>query len=175
MGLPANFGATFANQWFERTLDDSAIRRMDIPQAFLLTDAILKLYVNITSQMVVFPKQIERHLRMELPFMSTEKILMEAVALGKSRQEMHEVVKEHSLAAGKVVKEEGKENDLLQRLADDERIPFSFDELMDLVGDYGQFVGRAPAQTDEYIREVVVPLLAAREDQMGVVDSTLSV
>lgn len=175
MGLPANFGATFANQWFERTLDDSAIRRMDIPQAFLLTDAILKLYVNITSQMVVFPKQIERHLRMELPFMSTEKILMEAVALGKSRQEMHEVVKEHSLAAGKVVKEEGQENDLLQRLADDERIPFSFDELMDLVGDFGQFVGRAPAQTDEYIREVVVPLLAAREDQMGVVDSTLSV
>ncbi len=175
MGLPANFSATFANQWFERTLDDSAIRRMDIPQAFLLTDAILKLYVNITSQMVVFPKQIERHLRMELPFMSTEKILMEAVAQGESRQEMHEVVKEHSLAAGKVVKEEGLDNDLLQRLADDERIPFSLDQLMDLIGDYGQFVGRAPAQTDEYIREVVVPLLAAREDQMGVVDSSLSV
>lgn len=175
MGLPANFGATFANQWFERTLDDSAIRRMDIPQAFLLTDAILKLYVNITNQMVVFPKQIERHLRMELPFMSTEKILMEAVAQGESRQEMHEVVKEHSLAAGKVVKEEGQENDLLQRLAGDERIPFSLDELMDLVGDYGQFVGRAPAQTDEYIREVVVPLLAAREDQMGTVDASLSV
>lgn len=175
MGLPANFGATFANQWFERTLDDSAIRRMDIPQAFLLTDAILKLYVNITNQMVVFPKQIERHLRMELPFMSTEKILMEAVAQGESRQEMHEVVKEHSLAAGKVVKEEGQENDLLQRLAKDERIPFSLDELMDLVGDYGQFVGRAPAQTDEYIREVVVPLLAAREDQMGAVDASLSV
>lgn len=175
MGLPANFGATFANQWFERTLDDSAIRRMDIPQAFLLTDAILKLYVNITSQMVVFPKQIERHLRMELPFMSTEKILMEAVAQGESRQEMHEVVKEHSLAAGKVVKEEGLDNDLLQRLADDERIPFSLDELMDLVGDYGEFVGRAPAQTDEYIREVVVPLLAAREDQMGIVDASLSV
>ncbi len=175
MGLPANFSSTFANQWFERTLDDSAIRRMDIPQAFLLTDAILKLYVNITSQMVVFPKQIERHLRMELPFMSTEKILMEAVAQGESRQEMHEVVKEHSLAAGKVVKEEGLDNDLLQRLADDERIPFSLDQLMDLIGDYGQFVGRAPAQTDEYIREVVVPLLAAREDQMGVVDSSLSV
>ena len=175
MGLPANFGATFANQWFERTLDDSAIRRMDIPQAFLLTDAILKLYVNITNQMVVFPKQIERHLRMELPFMSTEKILMEAVAQGESRQEMHEVVKEHSLAAGKVVKEEGQDNDLLQRLADDERIPFSLDELMDLVGDYGDFVGRAPAQTDEYIREVVVPLLAAREDQMGTVDASLSV
>lgn len=175
MGLPANFAATFANQWFERTLDDSAIRRMDIPQAFLLTDAILKLYVNITSQMVVFPKQIERHLRMELPFMSTEKILMEAVEKGESRQEMHEVVKEHSLAAGKVVKEEGLDNDLLQRLADDKRIPFSYEDLMDLVGDYSQFTGRASAQTDEYILEVVVPLLAARESQMGEVDSSLSV
>ncbi|HID02041.1 MAG TPA: adenylosuccinate lyase, partial [Desulfobacterales bacterium] len=151
MGLPADFAATFANQWFERTLDDSAIRRMDIPQAFLLTDAILKLYVNISSQMVVFPKQIERHLRMELPFMSTEKILMEAVEKGESRQEMHEVVKEHSLAAGKVVKEEGLDNDLLKRLADDERIPFSYDALLELVGDYTQFTGRASAQTDEYI------------------------
>ncbi len=175
MGLPADFAATFSNQWFERTLDDSAIRRMDIPQAFLLTDAILKLYVNITNQMVVFPKQIERHLRMELPFMSTEKILMEAVEKGESRQEMHEVVKEHSLAAGKVVKEEGLDNDLLQRLAEDERIPFSLADLMDLVGDYSQFTGRAAAQTDEYILEVIVPLLAAREDQMGEVDASLSV
>lgn len=175
MGLPADFAATFANQWFERTLDDSAIRRMDIPQAFLLTDAILKLYINITSQMVVFPKQIERHLRMELPFMSTEKILMEAVEKGKSRQEMHEVVKEHSLAAGKVVKEQGLDNDLLERLAQDQRIPFSLEEIMELVGDYRQFTGRASAQTDEYIREVVVPLLAAREGQMGEVDSSLSV
>jgi len=175
MGLPADFSATFANQWFERTLDDSAIRRMDIPQAFLLTDAILKLYINITSNMVVFPKQIERHLRMELPFMSTEKILMEAVAKGESRQEMHEVVKEHSLAAGKVVKEEGLDNDLLERLANDKRIPFSLDDLMGLVGDYSQFTGRASSQTDEYILEVIVPLLAARESQMGEVDSSLCV
>lgn len=175
MGLPADFAATFSNQWFERTLDDSAIRRMDIPQAFLLTDAILKLYINITSQMVVFPKQIERHLRMELPFMSTEKILMEAVEKGESRQEMHEVIKEHSLAAGKVVKEEGRDNDLLERLAQDDRVPFTLDDLMGLVGDYTQFTGRASAQTDEYIREVVVPLLAAREHQMGEVDSSLSV
>lgn len=175
MGLPADFAATFSNQWFERTLDDSAIRRMDIPQAFLLTDAILKLYINITSQMVVFPKQVERHLRMELPFMSTEKILMEAVEKGESRQEMHEVIKEHSLAAGKVVKEQGLDNDLLERLAQDERIPFTMDEINELVGDYTQFTGRAAAQTDEYIREVVVPLLAAREDQMGEVDSSLSV
>ncbi len=175
MGLPADFAATFSNQWFERTLDDSAIRRMDIPQAFLLTDAILKLYINITNKMVVFPKQVERHLRMELPFMSTEKILMEAVKKGESRQEMHEVIKEHSLAAGKVVKEEGLDNDLLERLAADDRIPFSRKEIDELVGDYTQFTGRAAAQTDEYIREVVVPLLAAREDQMGEVDASLSV
>ena len=175
MGLPADFAATFANQWFERTLDDSAIRRMDIPQAFLLTDAILKLYVNITSQMVVFPKQIERHLRIELPFMSTEKILMEAVEKGESRQEMHEVIKEHSLAAGKVVKEEGGDNDLLQRLAGDPRIPFTMEDIMEMVGDYTKFTGRASAQTTEYIEEVVRPLLASRKDQMGTIDSTLSV
>jgi len=175
MGLPADFAATFANQWFERTLDDSAIRRMDIPQAFLLTDAILKLYINITSQMVVFPKQIERHLRMELPFMSTEKILMEAVKKGKSRQEMHEVIKEHSLAAGKVVKEEGGDNDLLQRLGDDPRIPFTVQELQALIGDYTQFTGRAAAQTSEYINEVVTPLLVARKDQMRTIDASLSV
>ncbi len=175
MGLPADFAATFANQWFERTLDDSAIRRMDIPQAFLLTDAILKLFVNITSQMVVFPKQIERHLRMELPFMSTEKILMESVEKGKSRQEMHEIIKEHSLAAGKVVKEEGGDNDLLQRLADDDRIPFSMVEIQAMVGNYAQFTGRASAQTFEYIEEVVRPLLFSRKAQMGAVDSSLSV
>lgn len=175
MGLPANFAATFANQWFERTLDDSAIRRMDIPQAFLLTGAMLKLYINITSNMVVFPKQIERHLRMELPFMSTEVILMEAVEKGKSRQEMHEVVKEHSLEAGKIVKEEGQENDLLDRLAADERIPFNRTELHELVGDFTQFTGRAGKQTEEYLQEIVYPLLNNYQDEMTEVDSSLSV
>jgi adenylosuccinate lyase len=175
MGLPADFAATFANQWFERTLDDSAIRRMDIPQVFLLTDAILKLYVNITSQMVVFPNQIERHLRMELPFMSTEKILMEAVKMGESRQEMHEVIKEHSLAAGRIVKEEGGDNNLLQRLGNDPRIPFSEEELQAMVGDFTQFTGRASAQTSEYLQEVVTPLIISRKDQMGNIDASLSV
>lgn len=175
MGLPADFAATFANQWFERTLDDSAIRRMDIPQAFLLTDAILKLYINITSGMVVFPKQIERHLRMELPFMSTEIILMEAVEKGESRQEMHEIIKEHSFEAGRVVKEEGKDNDLLERLANDVRIPFSSEELGALVGDYTQFTGRAELQTEEYLDEVVRPLLEKYKDEMVDIDSSLSV
>lgn len=175
MGLPQNFMATFANQWFERTLDDSAIRRMDIPQAFLLTDAILKLYINITSNMVVYPKQIEKLLRAELPFMATEKILMEAVEKGYSRQEMHEVVKEHSVLAGIKVKEEGAENDLLTRLAEDKRIPFTLKELDELISDYNSFTGRASEQTEDYLNEVVLPLLEKNKSRMGKIDSTLSV
>jgi adenylosuccinate lyase len=175
MGLTGNFSATYANQWFERTLDDSAIRRMDIPQAFLLTDAILKLYINISSDMVVFPKQIEKHLIQELPFMATEKILMAGVAKGKSRQKLHEVIKIHSLAAGKVVKEEGKDNDLLQRLAADEEIPFTLTELEDMIGNFKQFTGRAKEQTEEYLTEIVLPRLAPYKDVLGKVDAELSV
>ena len=175
LGLPQNFAGTYANQWFERTLDDSAIRRMDIPQAFLLGDAILKLFVNITSDMVVFPEQIRRHLLAELPFMATEKILMEAVAKGKSRQEMHELIREHSFAAGRVVKEEGLDNDLLHRLAEDQRIPFTLAELQAMVNDYQQFTGRARQQTEEFLAEVVSPLLRSNVDCRGAVDATLSV
>lgn len=175
MNLPQNFASTYSNQWFERTLDDSAIRRMDIPQCFLLTDAILKLFVNITSDMVVFPNQIKKHLSAELPFMATEKILMEAVEKGESRQEMHEVVKEHSLAAGKVVKEEGGDNDLLTRLGSDGRIPFALEELEAMVSDYSQFTGRAEKQTEEFLQEVVSPLLKENEDKMTKVDSSLNV
>ena len=175
MGLPADFYATYANQWFERTLDDSAIRRMDIPQAFLLIDAILKLFMNITSGMVVYPKQIERLLRQELPFMATEKILMAAVEKGKSRQEMHEVIKVHSVAAGKVVKEEGGDNDLLTRLAADDRVPFSRAELEALVGNPNEFTGRAAEQTDEFLDEVVLPRLARYQELLGNVDATLAV
>jgi len=175
MGLTTDFSATYANQWLERTLDDSAIRRMDIPQAFLLTDAILKLYINISSDMVVFPKQIEKHLLQELPFMATEKILMAGVKKGKSRQSLHEVIKIHSLAAGKVVKEEGKNNDLLQRLAADEEIPFSLSELEDMIGNFNEFTGRAKEQTEEYLAEVVLPRLKPYENVLGKVDAELSV
>ena len=175
MGLTADFAATYANQWFERTLDDSAIRRMDIPQAFLLTDAVLRLYLNISSDMVVFPKQIQRHLQQELPFMATEKILMSSVEKGESRQEMHEVVKIHSVAAGKVVKEEGKANDLLERLANDGAIPFSLKELTELVGDGSEFIGRADVQTEEFLVEVVEPRLSAYKELLGGMDSSLSV
>ena len=175
MNLPQNFSATYSNQWFERTLDDSAIRRMDIPQCFLLTDAILKLLINITSDMVVFPKQVKKHLEAELPFMATEKILMAAVEKGESRQEMHEVVKEHSFAAGKAVKEEGRQNDLLTRLGADSRVPFTLHEIMQMVGDHTQFTGRAERQTEEYLQEVVYPLLHENVRSMGEVDSSLKV
>ncbi|WP_028319433.1 adenylosuccinate lyase [Desulfobulbus elongatus] len=175
MGLPANFAATAANQWFERTLDDSAIRRMDLAQAFLLTDAILKLYINITNDMVVYPKQIERHLREELPFMATEKILMACVERGKSRQEMHEVIREHSVAAGLAVKNRGESNNLLELLAADERVPFDRAELDSLVGNYQQFTGRASMQTTEFLREHVEPVLEKYKDSIEDIDASLSV
>lgn len=175
MGLAANFSATYSNQWFERTLDDSAIRRMDIPQAFLLTDAILKLFVNITSDMVVYPKQIEKHLRSELPFMATEKILMEAVEKGKSRQEMHEVVKEHSVISGKRVKNDGLDNDLFSRLAADDRIPFSLAELEAMTDDLSQYTGRASRQTIEFLDEIVRPLLKKYEKTYISIDASLNV
>ncbi len=175
MGLPADFGATYANQWFERTLDDSAIRRMDLPQAFLLTDAVLRLYLNITKDMVVYPKQIAKHLLQELPFMATEKILMAAVERGRSRQEMHEVIKVHSVAAGRVVKEEGGANDLLERLGGDPTVPFTHRELVELIGDGSEFTGRAEAQVEEYLSEVVEPRLTAYRDLLGEMDSSLAV
>jgi len=175
MGLPANFGATAANQWFERTLDDSAIRRMDLAQAFLLADAILRLYLNITSDIVVYPKQIEKYLRAELPFMATEKVLMACVERGKSRQEMHEVIRDHSVAAGLAVKELGTDNDLLTRLAQEDRIPFSLDELNEMLADYTAFAGRAEAQTREYLQEVVLPLLERHHNLIGGVDASLKV
>ena len=175
MQLPQNFAATYSNQWFERTLDDSAIRRMDLPQSFLLADAILKLFVNITSDMVVYPNQIRKHLEAELPFMATEKILMEAVARGKSRQEMHELVKVHSVAAGSAVKEDGRENDLLRRLAADSEIPFTLDELTEMVRNSEQFAGRAKEQTEEFLEEVVFPLLAENRERIGKSDAILTV
>lgn len=175
MGLPIDFSATYANQWFERTLDDSAIRRMDIPQAFLLTDAILKLFVNITTDMVVYPKQISKLLRAELPFMATEKILMEAVAKGKSRQEMHELIKVHSVAAGAAVKNHALENDLLHRLGEDERIPFSHSELQAMTDDMLAFTGRAVQQTEEFLKEIVYPLLERNKDSFRLIDASLNV
>lgn len=176
IGLVNDFSHTYANQWFERTLDDSAIRRMDIPQVFLLTDAILRLFLNITNDMVVYPKQIERHLKLELPFMATEKILMACVKWGESRQEMHEIIKNHSVAAGKAVKEEGKDNDLLERLGKDNKIPFDQKELENMVVTSSNlFAGRATQQTEEFLREVVEERLEKYKNFLGESDATVSV
>ena len=175
MNLPQNFAATYSNQWFERTLDDSAIRRMDIPQCFLLADAILKLFINITSDMVVYPAQIKNYLQAELPFMATEKILMEAVKKGESRQEMHEIIKFHSIISGKAIKEDGSENDLFQRLGADPKIPFTSNELIHMFSDYSQFTGRACKQTEEFLQEIVAPLLEKNKDRIVSVDASLNV
>jgi adenylosuccinate lyase len=146
---------TASTQWLERTLDDSANRRLVLPQAFLAVDAILILYQNVAGGLVVYPKVIARHLAEELPFMASENILMAAVAAGGDRQALHERIRRHSQAAAAVVKEQGGRNDLLERLAADETFAG-----VDLKGelDPARFIGRAPQQVDEFIADVVEPL-----------------
>ena len=153
--LQSSTAQTVATQWMERTLDDSANRRLVLPQAFLAIDAILILYQNIASGLVVYPQVIARNLREELPFMATENILMEAVAAGGDRQELHERIRQHSQAAADAVKHEGKPNDLLTRLAADRA--FSGLDLQAVL-DAGQFIGRAPEQVDEFLAEVIAPI-----------------
>ncbi len=164
VGLVADFQATHMNQWLERTLDDSAIRRMDIPQAYLLTDAVLGLLINICDGMIANKAPIKKRLDEELPFMATEEILMASVEAGASRQDIHEVIREHSLEAAKGVKMEGKSNDLLDRLANDERVPLSRDALQQLAGDASRFTGRAEAQVDTFLQDVVEPRLVGYKD-----------
>ena len=155
-----NPALTASTQWFERTLDDSANRRIAVPEAFLAVDGILNLYLNITDGLVVYPKMIARHLQAELPFMATETILMDAVKRGADRQEIHERIRQHSVAAAARVKEEGLDNDLVERIAADEAIPVSREEIEAILKPEN-FVGRAPQQTAEFLAEVVEPLLAA--------------
>jgi adenylosuccinate lyase len=157
---------TAAGQWFERTLDDSANKRISVSEAFLTLDAILELYINVTSGLVVYPKMIERHLLAELPFMATETILMEGVKRGKDRQLLHERIRIHSMEASRIVKEEGGENDLLQRISEDSAFGFPLEELMDLCKPEG-FVGMAPDQTQDYIDSYVKPLLKSNESVLG--------
>ena len=158
-----NPAITTATQWFERTLDDSANKRISIPEGFLATDAILNLYLNVADGLVVYPKVIEQRLMSELPFMATENIMMDAVKKGGDRQELHEQIRIHSQAAGKVIKEEGKENDLLQRIADDDMFDTTLDELKSILNP-ADYVGRAPEQTKEFIEENVAPLLLKYKD-----------
>jgi len=155
MSLQGSAAQTTATQWMERTLDDSANRRLTLPQGFLAVDAILLLYNNVADGLVVYPRVIAKRLAAELPFMATETILMAAVTRGGDRQELHERIRQHSQAAAAVVKQEGGENDLLERLAADEA--FAGIDLQAAL-EPGKFVGRAPQQLDEFIAEVVNPL-----------------
>ena len=155
MNLETNAAQTVAVQWFERTLDDSANRRLTLPQAFLATDAVLILCQNVTAGLVVYPKVIAAALQAELPFMASENILMAAVAAGGDRQELHERIREHSQAAANVVKEHGGRNDLIERLSRDPA--FAQVDLQSIL-DPRAFVGRAPEQVNEFIAEVVEPI-----------------
>jgi adenylosuccinate lyase len=155
-----------ATQWFERTLDDSANKRLSIPEGFLAIDGILDLYLNVVDGLVVYPKVIESHLMRELPFMATENIMMDAVKAGGDRQELHERIRQHSMAAGRVVKEEGKENDLLLRIANDSAFGMTYEQLLSIMKPEN-FVGRAPQQTEEYIKEYVEPVLNENRDILG--------
>lgn len=155
MSLTQSGEATAATQWLERTLDDSANRRLTLPQSFLAIDAALVIYRNVASGLVVYPKVIESNLAAELPFMATEEILMAGVRAGGDRQDLHERIRVHSLAAAKQVKEEGQPNDLMERLKTD--AAFAKVELAGAL-DARRFVGRAPEQVDSFLREVVRPV-----------------
>jgi adenylosuccinate lyase len=155
MALPVAAGQTHATQWMERTLDDSAARRLVLPQAFLAIDAILVLMQNVTDGLVVYPKVIARRLAEELPFMATENILMAAVRAGGDRQQLHESIRQHSQAAASQVKQHGAPNDLLGRLEKDPA--FAQVDLKSALNP-GDYVGRAPQQVDEFIAEVVAPI-----------------
>ncbi|MGO8690747.1 MAG: adenylosuccinate lyase [Thermoguttaceae bacterium] len=161
MSLESGAAQTASVQWLERTLDDSAIRRLILPQAFLATDAVLILSRNVAGGLVVYPRVIAASLEAELPFMATENILMAAVAAGGDRQELHERIRRHSQAAAAVVKEQGGHNDLLERLAGDPA--FGRVDLTAIMQPR-QFIGRAPEQVDEFLTEVVDPLLARYPD-----------
>lgn len=162
-----NPAITAATQWFERTLDDSANKRLSVPEAFLATDGILELYNNIADGLVVYPKVIEAQLMAELPFMATENILMDAVKAGGDRQELHERIRTHSMAAAKTVKEEGKPNDLLHRIAEDPAFNISEEEISKIIKPEN-FTGRAEQQTLDFISEVIAPILRENSEDIGV-------
>ena len=160
--LPENEAITASTQWFERTLDDSANKRITIPQAFLAIDGILSLFSNVTGGMVVYEKVITKHIMAELPFMATETILMECVKAGGNRQELHEAIRCHSMDAGKVVKQEGGDNDLISRIKADPLFIAIKDDIDGLLNPYN-FIGRAEQQTEEFIANEIKPILEAND------------
>ena len=157
---------TAATQWFERTLDDSANKRVSIPEAFLAIDGILDLYLNVVDGLVVYDKVIYQRFMKEIPFMATENIMMDAVKRGGNRQELHELIREYSMQAGATVKKEGKENNLVDLIAADPAFGMTKEEI-EAILEPKNFVGRAPEQTEEFITEVVKPVLDANKDVLG--------
>ena len=163
MALTQDAFNTAATQWFERTLDDSANRRLSLPEAFLATDAVLELYANIASGMVVYPKMIARRVNENLPFMATEDIMMGAVRLGCDRQVIHERLRVHSQEAATRMKRDGLESDLLERIANDPAFPMSHAQLTELLAPE-KYTGRAEAQAERFITEAVDPILACQPE-----------
>mgnify|MGYP001033460189 CR=1 FL=1 len=155
-----------STQWFERTLDDSANKRLSVPEGFLAIDGILDLYLNVVDGLVVYPKVIEKRLMAELPFMATENIMMDAVKAGGDRQELHEKIRQLSMEAGKNVKEKGLDNNLLELIAADPAFGLTLDELKKTM-DPSRYVGRAPKQVEEFLTEVVNPILEENRDVLG--------
>jgi len=166
MSLTTSSAMVASTQWFERTLDDSANKRLTIPQAFLAVDAILLIWNNIMNGIVVYPNRINKHIMEELPFMATEYIIMEEVKAGGDRQEIHEVIRVHSMEASKKVKEEGKENDLIERILNDDSLKLDKSKLKEVL-DPKNFIGFAPIQTEEFIANEVQPILDQNKDLIG--------
>ena len=162
-----NPAITSATQWFERTLDDSAFKRLSIPEGFLAIDGILDLCLNVVDGLVVYPKVIEKHMMAELPFMATENIMMDAVKAGGDRQELHERIRELSMEAGKTVKVEGKDNNLLELIAADPAFNLSLEDLQRSM-DPKKYIGRAKEQTERFVNTVVQPILDSHKELLGV-------
>ncbi|TWP22771.1 adenylosuccinate lyase [Apibacter muscae] len=173
LSLASSPAMVASTQWFERTLDDSANKRLSLPQAFLAIDAILIIWNNILDGIVVYPKMIEKHIQEELPFMATEYIIMEGVKNGGDRQELHEIIRTHSMEAGKQVKIEGKNNDLIERIIADSRVNIDKDKLLNLLNP-SNFIGFAPEQTEEFLDGEVNPILNKYKDLLGI-DTDLKV
>lgn len=167
-----NPAITAGTQWFERTLDDSANKRISVSEAFLAVDAILNIYINVTEGLVVYDKVISRRVMEKLPFMATENIMMESVKRGGNRQELHERLREHSHAAAAKVKLEGGVNDLIDRIADDDAFPLSKEEITAQL-DPALYIGRCPSQVDEFIKEVATPVI--KRNDSGEIKSELNV
>lgn len=161
-----NTAITASTQWMERTLDDSANRRISIAEAFLAVDAILNIYINVTKGIVVYPKVIHSRVMNELPFMASENIMMEAVKRGGDRQELHEIIRKHSMQAGKRVKEEGLDNDLVERIIADERFGMTREEITAHL-DPKEYIGRCPEQVERFIKTCVDPVIDNSEAAQG--------